>query len=488
MAVETEHPDYVAMLPQWKRLRDVIAGEATMRANASLYVRKKEGMTSTDYAAYTSFAPFYEATSRSVDGLTGMAFAQDPVITLPTAMDPFKDDMTLDGVSIGGFVEHLFEEVLVCNRAGVLVDFPPPDETVKNKLEAELANRRPYTAIYQAESIFNWRTAKVNGKRQLVEVRLKEISREAGTDEFDEVVSERIRVLQLVRNDTGWVYIQRLFQPVEGRDKKIEWQEYERIMPTLADQTPLTFIPFWFFNIRDLTDKTLKPPLLGLANANVAHFNTSAQLEHVLSFCGSPQPYITGFKDDTQTFKIGSTEAWTFEGEDTKVGYLTLGTEGVEVLEKRLAVFEQQMAMLGARMLAPDIKGVEAAETAQIHRQGEISVVMAACHRVSTGMTEILRFMAEWHKVVFAPTDIVFKISTAFFEQTMTASEAAEIVGVWQKSAIAYSDVLAKFKAGGLVATDRTAEDIASENQTGIITPASIMLGANPDARTETQI
>lgn len=481
MAVETEHPDYSNRLPDWKRLRDVIDGERRMRENAADYVRKKEGMSNDEFRSYANCAPFYEATSRTVDGLTGMAFALDPVITLPNSMTDFREDMTLDGVSLEGFVEHLFEEVIVCNRAGVLVDYAPLDATIKTKAQAEQANRRPTAAIYHAESIFHWRTAKVNGKRQLVEVRLKECHIES-VGEFEDKEDEQIRVLQLVPDATfGWAYIQRLFQPIKGKDQKVEWKEVGSPITPLLDSKPMPYIPFWFFNIRDLTDKVLKPPLLGLANANVAHFNTSAQIEHVLSFCGSPQPYVTGFKDENTEMKIGSSELWQFPDADTEVGYLTLGTDGVEVLEKRLDRFEQQMAMLGARMLAPDQKGVEAAETAQIHRQGEVSVVAAACHRVSTGITEILRFMAEWHKLNVNPTDISFKLSTDFFEQNMTGAEALEIVTVWQRGAISYTDVLAKFKAGGMVATDRTAEKIASENQSGIITPASLMLGTGND-------
>lgn len=481
MAVDSEHSDYSHWLPEWTKLRDVIAGQTQMRRNGRTYVRCKTGMKADEFTEYVNAAPFYEATSRTVDGLTGMAFATDPVVTLPESMQKFKEDMTLDGVALDGFSENLFDEVLVCNRAGVLVDFPPSDSEIRTRFDAELANRRPYAAIYTAEQIFNWSTGKVNGKRQLTEVRLKEYVSE--TDEkFDTVNEERIRVLKLLFDGLQWVYVQIVFEPKKDNKGKVEWIEKDRIVPKLGNGAPLSFIPFWMFNIRDLTASTLKPPLLGLANCNVSHFNTSAQLEHALSFCGSPQPYITGYEaQESDTFNIGSSEAWVFPSSDTSVGYLTLGTEGINALQKRLETFEQQMAMLGARMLSPDKKGVEAAETAQIHRQGEVSVVVAACNRVSAGITEILRFMAEWDDQKITITDVLYKISTAFFEQVMNGSEALEIIRIWQTGAIAYSDVLAKFKSGKMVASDRTPEAILSENQTGPITPQMTLLTPTPE-------
>ena len=43
----------------------------------------------------------------------------------------------------------------------------------------------------------------------------------------------------------------------------------------------------------------------------------------------------------------------------------------LKALENRLATLEAQMSVLGARMLTPEKKAAEAAETARIHRQGE---------------------------------------------------------------------------------------------------------------------
>lgn len=473
MAVNDQHPDYVKMAPEWTRLRNVIAGERTMRLNAKDYIRRPTGMVdNNEWEAYVGHVPFFDATSRTVDGLTGMAFAEQPQIKLPDSLSSFRTDTTLSGVSLLAFGERVFNEAIVLNRGGIFVDMPELDPRVRTQRDAERANRRAYAQLYPAEAIFNWETGKIDGVTVLTEVRLTEQVTEK-TGLFETTTFEQIRVLMLDQSGDSPAYTVILFR--KDRDKK--WVEHSRTVPLDAG-APLKRIPFWFFNCQDQTTDMLKPPLLGLANANIAHFNTSARLENALTFAGAPQPYVTGVAPDSKTkLTIGSAKAWFIQDAQAKVDYLSIGSEGVAALESRLKQFEQHMALLGARMLSPDTKGVEAAETAQIHRQGEISVVMSAANAVSTVIEEVLRFMAKWGGVETAEEDIEFEINTRYFESEMTGEQAQAVVGVWQSGAISFTDVLAAFKRGRFVAPDRTEEDIAGENQSGLITPASLGLG-----------
>jgi Domain of unknown function (DUF4055) len=474
MPVETNHVEYDANASTWQRIRDAIAGQETMQRRAINYIVRPTGMTdNAEWAEYVKNTEFYDATSRTVDGLTGMPFATPPVVKVPEAMKAIREDMTMDGLSIEGFAEKLFDEVLIAGRSGVLVDHPEPDPTIRTRRDEEVNHRRPYARIYSAESIFNWAVKNVNGRPQLVQVRLLEKEPVEGKDEFDHDFQDIIRVLELEIKGKVQTYLQRVFK----KNGKGNWYEPSAPITPLMNGKPLPYIPFWFVNPRDLTPSTVKPPLLGLANANIAHFKTTAKYENVLSFCGSPQPYITGYKaSDGDEFSIGSSEAWTFEGSDTKLGYLTIGTEGLDALVKRLDGLENQMAMMGARMLSPDSKGVEAAETAQIHRQGEVSVLSGICNTVSKALSEVLRVMAEWHGITAASEDLTVVINTEFFQTIMTGSEAVALMALWQSGTIAYADFLTLLKRGKLVDPERTEEAIAAENQSGVIQPATRLL------------
>lgn len=475
MAVDTEREDFVDAKIEWQRIRDVIAGQTRMHREAKHYLSRPEGMTDDEqWKRYVSRVTLYDASARTVEGLTGMAFAQDPIIKVPAPLEVLREDMTTDGLPLEGFAQAVYEEVLTVNRVGIFVDFPPPDPAIRSVRDAERANRRPLATIYPAETIFNWRTGVVNNRRVTVEVRLKELE-VIEDEEFVVSTIDRIRVLQLV----GGEYRQRLFIYDPTHKKYVE--DVTKAATPLLNGKPLPYIPFWFINARDTTPNLMKPPLLGLANTNIAHFKTTGQLENVLDFAGSPQPYILGYDATTDDdFSIGSSEAWCIPGENISVGYLTLGTEGVDALNKRLDRLEQHMAMLGARMLAPDTKGVEAAETAQIHRQGEVSVVASACNMTSKAITEVLMFMAEWLGKPQPKDEMIFRLQTNFFELAMDPDKALALTNIWQKGVIAYSDLLDALKRGQIVKADRTEEAIAADNESGIITPASAALLTMP--------
>lgn len=463
-------------------MRHVLAGEDTMRINAGLYIRRPEGMTDdTEWANYVLATPFFEATGRTHEGLTGMAFAEPPIINVPAAMDPIKDDITNDGHAVHGFAEQLFDEVMAVGRVGLLVDHPKPDPRVRTRRDEELLNVRPYASIYQAEQIINWRTTKFNGRRQLVQVRLKEIEVEE-TANFETETTEYIRVLGLENRGGVPTYFQQRYRYDATKKQWIE--DGDEIIPLMNNQ-PLPYIPFWFINARDLTDKMLNPPLLALANTNVSHFNTNARYENALSFCGCPQPYITGYEETQSSFRIGSSEAWAFPNPDTKVDYLTLGADGISPLKDRIEEHEQHMALLGARMLAPDKKAAETAETAQIHRQGETSVLKSAANTTSKALTEALRCIAEWMGIKDKLDEISVKLHTDFFDAPMTGGEAAEYMRLWQAGVIAFGDLLIILKRGKVLGSERNEEAIASENQSGLIQPTSKLLSEPTKTQTE---
>lgn len=471
MAVEDPRSDYSDALEDWTRLRDVYAGQRAMHRNADAYLRRPEGMTDDEeWRDYTAMVPFFEASSRTLEGLTGMAFYRPPATDLPAAMDDLTADITMDGVGLEAFAEKMLGENVGLGRVGLMVDFPPADPAIKSQADAEKANRRPFMRPYRAEAVFNWTTGKVGNSTQLIEVRLRE-SEAKTVGEFEVEIEERIRVLQLVGSDKdGWTYQQRVF--VEHKaDGEATWiEDTSRLSIPKMRGRPIPYIPFWIVNPHDQTTNIAKPPLLGLANANIAHFNTTAQLERVLSFVGAPQPYITGLTEETAELTIGSADAWVIKNENAKVGYLSCPPDGTTPLEGRLDSLEQQMALMGARTLSADKKGVETAEAAGIHRQGEVSVLASCCNSVSAALTDALRVMADWMGVTFAK-DNGFSIDTAFFENAMSGADAVNIMKLWQGSAIAYSDMITALKKGQMIDKARSPEDIQAEIQSGSSAP-----------------
>lgn len=462
MAIDDCHPEYSRRKIEWEILRDCAEGQQAIRAAGTKYLPKLTDQSNEEYQAYLNRPVFYGATARTIDGLSGMIFRKPPQIEIPDGMSSFVDDLTLTGLSLQEFAEDVVENDLTVGRAGILVDHPTIAEGM-TVATAERLNIRPFLKCYSAEQIFNWKTESRNNVQVLTQVRLWEWVEIPGGDEFDVKVQKQIRVLDF--NEVGQ-YRQRVFVEVEGKTHKKQWLVKEEIIPTKGG-APLDVIPFFFVGVRNGQPSVEKPPLIDLANVNISHFVSSADLEHGAHFTGLPTAVITGHQTDNsdggepEEYRIGAATAWVFPNPETQAFYLEFQGQGLEALEKRVEKKEQYMAHLGARMLQVDKKAAETAETAQINRFGETSVLSSISQSVSQSIEKALRFMAEW--AGYDPNTIVFNLNRDFLAVQMDSQSLMAIMQLWQSGGIAFSDLLDNLKKGEIVREERTEEEIRSE-------------------------
>lgn len=466
MAIDSEHPDYTKRKTQWEKLRDCSEGQEAVHSAGERYLPKLSGQTKDEYKAYLNRTLFYGATARTIDGLTGMVFRKAPVIEVPAGMNDMIKDVTLDGMDLTGFAESIVDEIVTVGRAGILVDHPvTPAGTTK--ANAEALNVRPFLKHYAAEAIFNWKTASRNNALVLVSVRLWESVEMQGDKEFDIGSRKQIRILDL--NPAGQ-YRQRIFveKKVVGADGE-KWEQFGPDIIPLKNGAPLDFVPFYFVGVKNGLPEAEKPPLIDLANANLSHYVSTADLEHGAHFTGLPTAVITGHSDEitegvaAPEYRIGAATAWVFPNADTEVKYLEFEGQGLEALEKRVAKKEEYMAYLGARMLSPEKKAVETAETAAIHRSGETSVLASLAAAVGQAIEDAVKFMAEW---AGASGEVTIKLNNDFTAVKMTAQELTALFQTYQGGGMAFADFLFNLKRGEIIQEDRTEEDIRSEIET----------------------
>jgi len=374
------------------------------------------------------------------------------------------NDVTLDGTDLQGFAEAVVDDDITVGRAGILVDHPAVEANT-TRAAAEANNIRPFMKAYMAEQIFNWKVQGKDNAQVLTEVRLWEWVEIQGEKEFDIKTREQIRVLDF--NEDGQ-YRQRVFIKKEGSaDNREEWvQDGDDIIPRMNNE-PLDRIPFFFVGVKSGTPSTDKPPLIDLANANLSHYTTTADLEHGAHFTALPTAVITGFtenEDKDDEFRIGGQTAWVFPDPEANVFFLEFQGKGLDTLEQRLTKKEEYMAFLGALMLAADKNGVEATETVQIRHLGETSVLSSLAQSASQSIENALQFMSEW--AGFGDADIEFNLNNDFLAVSMSAQELTALLATWQAGGIAFADFLDNLKRGEIVREERTEEDIRSEIET----------------------
>lgn len=463
--VATTHPDYDRLLPYWQDCRNAASGQRAMHAAGERYLDKLVDETPTQYKARLKRSNFFNGTWRTIAGLKGMAFRVDPTQTLPKAIEALTKDITLSGVSLGSLSSNVVEEILEVGRIGIMVDHPPRSESVTpiTVALAEQMGLRPTIQFYRAESIINWRYRKAGNAWVLALVVLCEEA-EIGGDEFGHECEKRYRVLDL---DDAGQYRQRVYRRKDDKDELIEGPTY----PTI-NNAPLTYIPFIMVGATGKGDAIDEPPLIDLVDANIALYQVNSDRRHGLHFTGLPTAVVSGYQPENATDKlfIGSTQAWVFPDPNAKASYLEFTGQGLQPSKDMSLELKQEMALLGARMLADESKQAETLGGTQIKHQGENSMLGEIVGHASDALEWALGIFAQW---TGASGEIVYQINRKFLPAPMGPQELTALVASWQSGAISDGDLFKNLQEGEIIAAGKTLEEHQAERDlAGPVAPA----------------
>jgi len=436
------HRQYAERQAQWERCRDAAEGSDAVKAAGTAYLPQLSGQDSQEYAAYKLRADWYGATDRTLAGLTGAVFRRPMQIEFPPeeAAQALLADLGLSNLSADQIVFTLLWELLAVGRHALYVDYPM---TIAEE-------DRPYVVSVRAEALINWGVRQEKGREVLDWVVIEE---EYETVEhggrYQPQSKPQWRLLELTRDSdempiNPWppapyhyeVSVWRKNEhPDPGRE---EFIEVERYLPQRRGQL-LDFIPLVFFGPRDTTLRVDKPPLIDLVDLNFSHYRTSADLEHGRHFTGLPTPWVAGFPSETQ-LRIGSNIAWVSDDSSAKAGILEFTGQGLGALEKAIEHKEQQMAVLGARLLEEQKRAAEAAATVELRQTGETATMIRMIQSIEEGFSRILRWVAWWGEIVDKKDDrnITLVLNRDLMATRATPQEIAAIVQAVQGGVMSF--------------------------------------------------
>jgi hypothetical protein len=464
--VRTTHADYDRLLPYWTDCRNAVKGQRAMQAAGVLYLEKLQDETDEKYKARVRRSNFFNGTWRTIAGLKGMAFRIDPTADIPASVETLKEDITLSGVSLDAFASNIVEEVLEVGRVGILVDFPQPPENVTaiTVARAESLGLRPTLQFYKAETIRNWKFSRINNAWVLTMVVLAECEA-IPEDEFTAKDEDRYRVLDL---DEAGRYRQRVFRiNKKGEDELVEGPLY----PQMSGKD-MTFVPFVTVGATGKGDAIDEPPLSDLVDANIALYQVNSDRRHALHFTGMPTPVVSGYqKADGEKLYVGSTVAWVFPDPNATASFLEFEGKGLSESKDMSTELKQEMAMLGARMLADESRiGSETLGGTQIKHQGENSMLGEIVGHVSAAMEWAIGVFAKW--AGGATRKVVYQINRKFLPVPMLPQEITALVGAWQQGAISERELFDKFQQGEVIRSDVQFEEHQANVEINTPSPA----------------
>jgi hypothetical protein len=451
--VDTLHAEYVANQATWARCRAFTAGSDAVKGLGTVLLAKLSGQDDTEYQAYKERAQLYNATGRTVDAMSGLVMRIDPTFELPPKLADLETDADYCGTSLFEFAKIQVGEILQTARSGILVDYPTRGDNIVTVAQANATGLRPYLAHYPSESIINWRTERKNGATVLTKIVLKESFETADPDdEFVMLPGVQFRVLDL--DDGG--YRQRVF-----RQGDRDWEQFgEDILPTRAGKR-MDEIPFVFMGVDSNTPNVQKSPVIDLVNVNLGHYRNSADHEHGLHFTGLPTPVITGHHiGEDEEIAIGSESFLVLNSPEAQAFFLEFSGSGLGSLLEAMQEKKKEMASLGARMIEDPKNGIEAAETAKIHRSGEGGVLASLASSVSKGIRRALQIAADW---AGDSGEVQFELNKDFMPASMDSNSMKVLMEMWQSGGISHQVLFDNLKRGEIIREEIDLDDMKSD-------------------------
>lgn len=443
--LESKGAYYDKLVDKWRKADILYRGEDAVHEASDFLLPRLQSQDDEDYAGYVERARFLNIFRRTINGLEGTVMRRQPNTNLEDMPEQYVIDIDAAGTTAYEYIGNLLNCRLKFGVSGTLVDYTRVDDSDELTVaEAEQLGLRPKICFYPPVSIYDLRYGVVEGKKKLILVKLKETYLKQ-EDEFTYKEYDLWRVLRL--NEKG-KYVQRLYKETGGG---IEIGE--EIMPVMNDE-PFTTIPFY------LDGAFEEPPMYDLITTNIKHYQLKADHAHGLHYIALPTPWRAGV-DMTGEHKlpnvIGPTIIWDSENENFNCGYLEFEGKGMQHIVDELETMKEEMAFLGAAMLATDKMVNETATKATYRNASETASLAELVQDSSNTVAKVFTMYLQWAGA--RDNGFYFEFNNDFDIAKLSAQDILARVQSWQAGAFSKQSLYKQLKAGEVELEGDTFED-----------------------------
>ena len=369
--------EYIIKAPKWLRARVAFAGEEAVKKLGEEILPKLGGQTETQYDAYKKRARYFNSFAKTVKGHVGLAMRKPVVVESPDGMEEINNNIDRKGSDIRGYIKAVLTDILQVGRAGTLVDFTKTDSSATL---ADVQDDRPYWTHYDTEDILDWEFVDSN----LVYLAVREFIAKRGLASASE-------------DD----FLYRILEVVDGKYKQTIYKGTETVGEEIEIRvggSSISFIPFVFHQV-EFSENVEDGPLEDLVDLSFSYYRLKADHMHGLHFVALPTPYITGSdgdEDDPKAIKtIGPERIWHIPNVESQVGMLEFTGAGLGAIKEELDGMKDEMAILGSRVLLPEI-AENTATAAKLRSLSETSDLASIVIVLTRQINRIYAFTALW--------------------------------------------------------------------------------------------
>ena len=454
MPIDSRHPLYNEFIGDWQKCRDTFNGTRSVKGRASsvggslggsdtyegsYYLPPLSGQSKSEYMAYKGRALFNNITGRATHGLVGVMTRLNPTIEAPDDMAEYFTDATGTGITFNELLRFSILEILLTDRLGLLPDM---DES----------GNRPYIVPVTSEDMVNW-SIDTSDSADFVVLR-ESVWKPSPDDIYEQKLQTNYR--ELTYDKDGNYIINIWADTSSGQYSQSSYEIIDTKMPKIKG-APIKMMPFTPVNSIGISWDINKSVLIDLAEVNLSHYKTSADLEHGRHFTALPTPVLTGINSDTK-LSIGSTTALAIADPRAKAYFLEFTGQGLGSLENAIKEKEFQMSSMSARLIDQNRKGSEAAETVRLRYSGEANMLAGIAGALEVAVNHVYNIIAEWLGHSYGDVKIV--LNRDFLDNSMSDGALNVLTDMYLKKVIDLDTYIYNLKRGEIIEPGLSEDEI----------------------------
>ena len=439
---------YEVMKPRWDKMEAVIGGTETMRAAGETYLPRHAEEIPTRYDERLEAATLLNITELTLESLVGRPFS-DPVQLnddMPEDIKKMMKDVDLQGNNIDVYGRRWFREGLKKAFAHTLIEFPrkqpKADGTPRTLEDDRKDNLRPYWVFVKPENLIFAHTEIIQGREVVTHARiLEEVVEMVG---FAEVIKKQIRVFTPGE--------QVVYEEREDNKKKI-WVEVDRF------PVDLPFVPLVTFYAAKEGPMLAKPPLMDLADLNIAHWQSGSDQRAVLTVARFPMLALSGSSGQDSKLTIGPYKWLWSEDPNGKFYYVEHTGKAIKAGKEDLDDLLAQMSHYGAEFLKKQ-PGRQTATARALDSAEATSPLQDMTVRFMDAVDHALWITAQWIKLKEGGT---VKIATDFGPEKSDQNDLLGLQFARKIRDISRKAFLEEYKARGILRDEYNYEEDLSQ-------------------------
>jgi len=442
-------------MPDAQMMRDLNGGTTALRLGGEKYLPRSPGEDMAAYYNRLERSVFFNATRRTVEGLTGLVFRKDPVLSdddedaVPEQIREHWEDIDMEGTHGDVFCRQIMADALLVGHAGILVEYPRTGGVLRRDQEAAM-NIRPYWVPIRKEDIMSWRTEKENGVRVLRQLVVREKTWEP-SGAFGEVEKTRYRVFT---NENGRVG----FQLMEVTDNKAVVVVDEGLY---LNQTEIPFAEVRTSGSKSFLES--EPPLLDLGYLNLAHYQQWSDYAFAIHKTNVPFLFGAGITQRTSPdgvpagpLIVGPNSSVLQPAPDARMEYVSHDGAALGSSKASLDDLKADMGTLGLAMLAPQKRVAETAQAKAMDKSVSDSALAVAARALQDAVENALYFHARYLRLEYGGAVQINRDFEGMLLDAPVMSAFAQLVN----AGFPARPVLRALQQGGRIAEDEDLDEL----------------------------